>query len=130
DQPPLPTPWNFPFHAAAGIQTSILMSESADGIRVAATRQKAGRLSNRGAFAGCAVVTPGSANCPAATSCADVIVVFGSVSFARASHDAPSAGMLAVIVSKSAVAVIILLSLAGPYIVHGAGAHPRRFGSG
>ena len=40
--PPLPTAWNFPFQPDAGSQTSILMSESPDGVSVAATRQNAG----------------------------------------------------------------------------------------
>jgi hypothetical protein len=42
-QPPLPVAWNLPFQPDAGNQTSILMSDSADGLRVAATRQNAGR---------------------------------------------------------------------------------------
>lgn len=42
-QPPLPTAWNFRFQPADGSQTSILMSESLDGVRVAATRQNSGR---------------------------------------------------------------------------------------
>ena len=33
--PPLPTAWNLPFQPDAGIQTSILMSESLDGFSVA-----------------------------------------------------------------------------------------------
>src|ERR1051326_3137212 len=42
-QPPLPTAMNFPFQPVAGIHTSILMSESLLGTRVALTRQNAGR---------------------------------------------------------------------------------------
>src|SRR5205823_4609390 len=47
-QPPLPTAWNLPFHAWAGSQTSILMSESDEGVSVAATRQKVGSWLNCG----------------------------------------------------------------------------------
>jgi hypothetical protein len=39
---PLPTASNFPFQLSIGSQTSILMSESLDGVRVAVTRQNAG----------------------------------------------------------------------------------------
>jgi hypothetical protein len=39
----LPTAWNLPFQPDAGSHTSILMSESLDGLLVIATRQKAGR---------------------------------------------------------------------------------------
>src|SRR6478672_10497446 len=80
---PLPTAWNLPFQFAAGSQTSILMSESADGVSVAATRQNAGR----------SVMAfprpprpPGTSNAPAATGCAIVIFASGSVSEARLSH--------------------------------------------
>ena len=50
-QPPLPIAWNLPFQPAAGSHTSILMSESADGLSVAATRQNAGRSVNCAAAA-------------------------------------------------------------------------------
>src|SRR5712691_5892200 len=94
--PPLPTAWNFPFQPDAGIQTSILMSESLDGFSVAATRQKGGRPA-KGPRPGAgprprasgAVERPGPAggvNCPAATSCAIVIEVPGTASAARLSH--------------------------------------------
>src|SRR5262245_12624762 len=92
--PPLPTAMNFPFHPDAGIQTSILMSESLDGVSRAATRQNAGRrfrisaLNGPGA-PGCA---GGCGNCPAATACAIVIVVFGRVRLARLSHVAANEG--------------------------------------
>ena len=40
--PPLPTAWNLPFHVVlSGSHTSILMSESLDGVSVAATLQNA-----------------------------------------------------------------------------------------
>src|SRR5437762_3932950 len=73
-QPPLPTAWNFPFQSAAGIQTSILMSESDEGVSVAATRQKVGCWLNCGA----AGPVPGRVNVPAGTISARVIEVFGS----------------------------------------------------
>ena len=38
-QPPPPTNWNFPFQFSAGIQASSSISESADGLRIAFTRQ-------------------------------------------------------------------------------------------
>ena len=43
DQPPFPTASNFPFQPEAGIQTSILISESLDGLSVAAIRQYGGK---------------------------------------------------------------------------------------
>src|SRR5438128_12458787 len=83
-QPPLPTAWNFPFQSAAGSQTSILMSESDEGVSVAATRQKAGSWLN----CGTAGPVPGRVNAPAGTVWAKVIEVFGSVRDNRLSHDA------------------------------------------
>src|SRR5512138_1587116 len=41
---PLPTACSFVFQLAAGSQTSILMSESLEGVSVAATRQNGGRV--------------------------------------------------------------------------------------
>src|SRR3954464_7089484 len=81
DQPPLPTARNFRFQSAAGSQTSILMSESPDGVSVAATRQNAGSSAYARAVAG--GPSPdgrGGANAPAATDSAVVIVAFGSLS--------------------------------------------------
>src|SRR5271157_1698659 len=83
-QPPLPTASNFPFQPDAGIQTSILMLESWLGARVAATRQKAGRL-RMGWGA------PGGVKSPAATDWAEVILVSGSDSEARLSQEAAAA---------------------------------------
>src|SRR6188768_4529062 len=80
-QPPLPTIRNLPFQLAAGSHTSILMSESAVGLSVAATRQKAGRSAN-----GLPPRPPGCENAPAATASAAVIVAAGSASDARLSH--------------------------------------------
>src|SRR5262245_47102082 len=84
-QPPLPTAWNFPFHPRAGSQTSTLMSESDDGLSVAATRQKAGRPLNC-----CTAVgpIPGRAKPPAGTTCANVIEVSGSARDDKLSHAA------------------------------------------
>ena len=42
-KPPPPVPRNLPFQFVSGSQTSILMLESELGVRVAVTRQKAGR---------------------------------------------------------------------------------------
>src|SRR5580658_7105714 len=87
--PPLPTAWNFPFHPEAGSQTSILMSESSLGFKVAATRQNAGRSLKP--TAGAAVppkVLPGGVNSPAATDWASVTVVFGRDSETRLSQEA------------------------------------------
>src|SRR5205807_1800901 len=84
-QPPLPTAWNFPFHPTAGSQTSILMSESDDGVSVAATRQKAGRRLNCSIAAG---PIPGRVKPPAGTSWATVIEVSWSARDDRLSQDA------------------------------------------
>src|SRR2546426_8052355 len=88
--PPLPTAWNLPFQPDAGIQTSILMSESLDGFSVAATRQNPGRSRKACAAAGAAAAPTagiGGVNAPGSTPCASVIVVLGSVRDAKLSHD-------------------------------------------
>src|SRR5271166_4248131 len=91
--PPLPTAWNFPFHPEAGNQTSILISESSVGFRVAAMRQNAGRSLNLTAGAGLPPkALSGGMNSPAATGCARVIVVFDIASDAKLSHVAPHIG--------------------------------------
>src|SRR5262249_22244816 len=77
--PPLPWPRYLPFQPLSGNQTSILMSESADGVRAAETRQKAGRFLMT-------VGLPGRVNAPVVTDCAAVIFVFGSESWARLSQ--------------------------------------------
>src|SRR5207248_6464060 len=78
---PLPTAWNFPFQFEAGIQSSILMSESLDGFSVAAIRQNAcGTAAPRPA-------PPGGTNAPASIAWASVIVALGSASDASPSHD-------------------------------------------
>src|SRR5687768_8030638 len=81
--PPLPTAWNFPFQSVAGSQTSILITESAVGVDVTATRQKAGSAAMARAAAG-----EGGAKLPAATSAADVTVAAGRRKDARLAHDA------------------------------------------
>src|SRR5688572_19807544 len=87
-QPPLPTAWNLPFQPDAGSQTSILMSDSLEGVSVAATRQKAGRSLN-----GLPPPRPaGAVNAPAATGCAIVIVASGSFNDDRLSQVAALAG--------------------------------------
>src|SRR5262245_23888463 len=90
-QPPLPTAWNFAFQPDMGSHTSILMSESLDGVSVAVTRQKAGSLAKIGSgpLAGCA---PGAVNVPAATGCALVTFALGRLSAAIDSQVAASAG--------------------------------------
>src|SRR5438874_11866653 len=75
DQPPLPTPINLPFHVSAGIQTSILISESETGRMVAATRQNAGSCRNAVC---CPGLRLGSVKAPAATASALVMVVAGN----------------------------------------------------
>src|SRR5215510_1130495 len=97
-QPPLPTAWNLPFHAEAGSQTSILMSESEEGLSVAATRQNAGNWLNCCA----AGPVPGGLNPPAGTICAKVIEVFGSARDDNLSHDAAALSACLSIMSISA----------------------------
>src|SRR5205809_4693056 len=84
-QPPLPTAWNFPFHPRTGSQTSILMSESGEGVSVAATRQKPGRALSCSTAAG---PGPGRVKPPAGTIRAKVIEVSGSARDDKLSHDA------------------------------------------
>src|SRR5262245_53978718 len=88
--PPLPVDWNLPFHPEEGSQTSILMSESADGLSVAATRQNAGKSAN-------ALPPPrpppcGGVKAPAAIGCAIVIVAFSNLSDESISHDCAATG--------------------------------------
>src|SRR3990172_2860048 len=88
-QPPLPTAMNFPFQPDVGIQTSILMSESLDGLSVAATLQNAGSCLKT-AFC-CAAPwpmpgMPGSENSPAATDSTKVIVAFSRDNVFKLSH--------------------------------------------
>jgi len=70
----------------AGIQSSILISESFEGRRVACTRQNAGRSVS--GWAG-ARPRPGATKDPAATVCAIVIVVLDNDSADRLPQVAP-----------------------------------------
>src|SRR5262245_33182277 len=104
--PPFPGITNLPFQSRAGIHSSILISESALGISVAVTRQKAGKSANGdgaaprplpdGPAAGGAAPAPLNAGngtkLPASTALANVIVVCGSVNLARLSQGAATAG--------------------------------------
>src|SRR4051812_9811281 len=85
--PPLPSPRYLPFHPVSGSQTSILISESLAGLMVAATRQNAGIFFTDAGGS----LAPGGMNAPAATGCADVMVVSGSLSAARLSQVAAMA---------------------------------------
>src|SRR5258706_8671748 len=83
---PLPTAWNFWFQSADGNQTSIAMSESLDGLSLAATRQNA-RGAVTVAFASSAAVPfDVGLNGPASTARASVMVAFGSESAASFSQ--------------------------------------------
>src|SRR5580658_6530302 len=99
-QPPLPTASYFWFQSADGSHTSILISESLVGLRVAETRQNAGRslytLFAPGPRPARPFGFPGRVNAPAATFCALVIVASGRLRDARLSQDvAAVAGTLA-----------------------------------
>src|SRR5438552_7224197 len=87
---PLPTASSLPFHPDTGSHTSILMSESLDGVRVAATRQNEGNAAN-----GLAPRPPrgfGGMNCPGPTVCASVTATCGCDTVDRLSQVAPIAG--------------------------------------
>src|SRR5262245_51939863 len=86
-KPPLPMPWNLPFHPEAGIQTSNWISESAEGLMLPATRQNSG-ISGSGCPAG-------GVKLPAGESVAEAIAVCGRASDARLSHVAAPAGIAA-----------------------------------
>src|SRR5262245_55140264 len=111
-QPPLPTAWNLPFQPEAGIQTSILMSESADGLSVAATRQNAGRSLNDGGepLAG---IKPGKLKAPAATGSARVMVVSGRGREARLWQVAARAGTARAAPASSIVREVMCYSSTG-----------------
>src|SRR5262249_1557486 len=98
-QPPLPTAWNLPFHARAGSQISILMSESEEGVSVAATRQNAGNWLNCCTAAG---PVPGRLNPPAAAIWAKVRQWSGSARDDKLSHDAAALSACLSIMSISA----------------------------
>src|SRR6476469_1537311 len=85
--PPFPTPRYLPFQPVSGSHTSILISESLAGLIVAATRQNAGRFFTEAG----GTLAPGGINAPAATGCADVMVVSGRFSAAMLSQVAAMA---------------------------------------
>src|SRR2546423_1706127 len=90
-KPPLPCPRYLPFQPVSGSHISILMSESLAGVMTVVTRQNAGR------FLADAADTPepdGGTNAPAATGCADVMLVSGSFNAARLSQVAARPGTL------------------------------------
>src|SRR5947199_3332232 len=103
--PPFPAAWNAPFQPDAGIQTSILISESAEGLMVAATRHNAGSVPSAVARAG-GGVDAGSVSLPASTASAVVIVVFGSLNDCRASQEPAACGPCA----ESAHAIAVAAS--------------------
>src|SRR5215471_450537 len=99
-QPPLPTDCSLRFQFEVGSQNSTLMSESPDGLSVAATRQNSGRsLYTLAAFPFPA--PPGWENCPAGTIWAAVMAASGKVSEARLSQEAANAGAAMAQASKA-----------------------------
>ena len=120
--PPLPTPINLPFQLEAGIQTSNLISESAEGLVTAATRQKGGR-----SLAATMVMPPrkpgdgkgdGGVNAPAETIWTTVIVVFGSLSAIRLSQAVAAVSCGQAEIAKrnaDAVLVIVRICIKAPY---------------
>src|SRR6516225_11798242 len=95
-QPPLPTACSFRFQPDVGSQNSTLISESLEGLRVAATRQNSGRsLYTVSAPLPLPCPAPGGVNWPAATTCARVIVVSGRATEARLLQVAANAGAAA-----------------------------------
>src|SRR5437764_10411954 len=79
---------NFPFQFSSGSQTSILISDSFVGVRVAVTRQNSGRVF---ITALARSLAPGAVNAAAATVRAEVIAVFGSLTAARLSQETAAA---------------------------------------
>src|SRR5437016_6980350 len=83
-KPPHPT-WRYlPFQPDSGIHTSNWMCESLVGVANAATRQKSGRFV-------IGVEEPGGVNDPPVTDSAVVIVVLGSVRFAKFEQESAAA---------------------------------------
>src|SRR5579872_2349190 len=90
-QPPFPTDWSLRFQFEVGSQNSTLISESLEGLSVAATRQNSGRsLYTLAPFP--LPGLPGGTNAPGATICAAVMFVSGNARDARLSQDAANAG--------------------------------------
>src|SRR4030042_4468129 len=91
---PLPMPTSLPFQFSAGIQTSILISESGVGVSVGVTRQKAGAVLKTDIIPSPPIIGPpaGGVNWPAATRDAEVIFPSGRSRDARLSQGAAAAG--------------------------------------
>src|SRR5215469_16549994 len=83
--PPLPLARNFLFQPEAGIHTSIRISESLEGLSVAATRQNAGKSGKADALG------VGGAKRPASIVRATVISASGGPTERRPSQGAPAA---------------------------------------
>src|ERR1700693_2954368 len=90
-QPPFPTDCRLPFQPEIGSHTSISISESLEGVSVAATRQKDRRWMKRSATDAPSAFAPGGGNAPDAITCARVIVAFESENPAKDSHEAARA---------------------------------------
>src|SRR6476469_2564159 len=71
---PLPTCWNLPFQPLSGSHSSLLISESEDGVSVSWTRQKAG--SPVMAFGASAPGDAGGVNWPPVTAVAALTFAF------------------------------------------------------
>src|SRR5437762_4179323 len=84
---PLPTCWNLPFQPETGIHTSVLMSESDEGVIVSSSRQNAGRLA---IGRGVSVPATGGVNDPAGTRYAAVILASASFNVAATRSHAAS----------------------------------------
>jgi hypothetical protein len=84
-------PRNLPFHWFAGSQTSILIAESELGVRVAMTRQKAGRP-----VIVVGGLVPGTTNIPMVLSVAELIVACCSCNIWRLVQGVAIAGVLAI----------------------------------
>src|SRR5579862_4370896 len=104
--PPLPMAWKALFQPEAGSQSSTLMSESLDGVKVAITRQKAGRLLKSAGLGPKGPGVAGDLNAPAATLCAELMVTFGRLSLERLSHVDPPVGAAASATGSSKIPAI------------------------
>src|SRR5450631_3321957 len=105
-QPPLPSARNLPFHPLIGSQTSIPISESEVGFRVAATRQKAGNP-------GKGVVLPVGEKVPVSIVLASVIERVGETSFKRLSQDCAGSAAGARVTTRTIVERIGLAAMTG-----------------
>src|ERR1700722_17681811 len=91
--PPFPTASYFRFQFASGSQISTLMSESAVGFNVAATRQNDGRYLRLAARTlaegspGPGRKPSGGVNSPGGTTCASVMAASGRTNFASVSQE-------------------------------------------